>query len=143
MQLIPGLIAAARELPFPARDLEFFADTLEMMQWARRYYFGPFSPGLAEKIETAKQGYKQRWPKNGACTRFRIRTDFQPVHLKRRTLRWGARILLRRQRGYRFVDYVFVLTLMGVIYRWFRHSRPKAIPSFVRKSAMGVDSVFE
>ncbi|YCM44816.1 hypothetical protein V2O64_02135 [Verrucomicrobiaceae bacterium 227] len=143
MLLLPGLIKTARELTFPARDLEFFGDTLEMMRWARRYYFGPFSPELAEEIEAAKSVYKLKWPKNGGCTRFRIRTDFQPMHLKRRTLRWGTRMMLRRRRAYRFVDYVFVLTLMGVIYRWFRRSRPKALPSFVRKSAMGVDSVFK
>ena len=143
MELLPGLMTLTDGLSFPREDMEFLRDTLAMIALARRYYFGRFEPGLVEEIKAAKLQYKANWPKGGKCTRFRIRTDFEPIHLKRRTLSWTSRVLLRKRRAYRFVDYVFVLTLVGLIYRCFVRNRPKALPDFVRKSAMGVDSVFQ
>ena len=141
--LLDSLVEEVGELPFPGCDVEFLRDTLEMIDLARRYYFGPFSAELVEEIEAAKKRYKHRWPKGGERTRFRIRTDFTPIRLKRRTLRWGGRVILRRQRAYRFLDYAFVLTVLGFGYRVFIRMKPDALPKFVRESAMGVDSLFE
>lgn len=51
--------------------------------------------------------------------------------------------MLRRRQAYRFLDYAFVLTLLGFVYRAFTRVKPEALPEFVRESAMGVDSLFE
>ena len=141
MKQVQGMLEKVKHLPFPEEDLEFLADTLGLIVLARRYYFTSFDEQLVEEIEKAKIAYKKKWPKSRRA-RFRVKTDFEPVHLKRRTLKWGASVLFRRQRGYRFVDYVFVLTLLGLFYRGFTRVRPKALPKFVRKSAMGVDAIF-
>ena len=116
---------------------------MQMMALARRYYFEWFSAELTEEIEQAKKVYKKRWPKGGERIRFRIRNDFSPSRLKRRTLSWGGRVMLRRRQAYRFLDYAFVLTLLGFVYRAFTRVKPEALPEFVRESAMGVDSLFE
>ena len=137
------MFSMAGDLPFPREDLDFMADTLGMISLARRYYFGPFSEQLVQEIEQAKKRYKKRWPKGGLRTRFRIRTDFQPVRMKRRSMRWAVRVLLRRRKAYRFLDYAFVLTLLGVLYRRVIKERPGAIPDVMKESAMGVDSLFE
>lgn len=142
-ELIASLEDEVGGTPFARHDLEFLRDTLEMIALARRYYFGPYSEELAVEIERAKRRYKKRWPKGGVRTRFRVRTDFAPSRLNRRTLTWGGRVLLRRRKGYRFLDYLFVLTLLGWCYRFFIRSRPEVLPKFVRESAMGVDSLFE
>lgn len=142
-QLLNELVDASGEVPFPDEDLEFLRDTMQMMALARRYYFEWFSTELTEEIEEAKKAYKKRWPKGGERIRFRIRTDFSPSRLKRRTLGWGGRVMLRRRQAYRFLDYAFVLTLLGFVYRAFNRVKPDALPEFVRESAMGVDSLFE
>ncbi|MGD1978215.1 MAG: hypothetical protein PVJ98_02385 [Akkermansiaceae bacterium] len=141
--VLDELVDEVQEMPFPDVDLEFMRDTFAMMDLARQYYFGPYSAALVAEIEQAKKAYKKRWPKGGEKTRFRIRTDFAPSRLKRRTLRWGGRVMLRRRQAYRFLDYAFVLTLLGFCYRVFRRAKPDALPEFVRESAMGVDSLFE
>lgn len=143
MEELEAMSVEVRNLPFPGKDIVFLRDTMEMLLLARRYYFERFSTELAEEIEMAKKRYKKRWPKGGERTRFRIRTDFEPFQLKRRTLKWGGRVMLRRRQAYRFIDYAFVLTLLGFCYRIFSQVRPDALPEFVRDSAMGVDSLFE
>lgn len=142
MKVMPWMLGLVDELPYPREDVEFLESTLEMILLARRYFFESYNEKLIEEIKEAKKRYKKRWPKGGHA-RFRIRTDFQPFHLKRRALRWGTAVMLRRQRGYRFVDYVFGLTMLGFCYRLFRRARPEALPKFVRESAMGVDALFK
>ena len=57
---------------------------------------------------------------------------------------WSSGLLLRRKRGYRPVrDYVFTLGLLSRLYRLVRRRSVKSLPKFVRKSAMGIDSLFE
>ena len=40
------------------------------------------------------------------------------------------------------IDRVFTLYLSGIAYRTLRPRDPRAMPKFLRKSAMGVDAVF-
>ena len=63
--------------------------------------------------------------------------------MKRRTLALAARLLLRRKRGYRWVDRIFTLHLSGLAFRILRPRDPAAMPKFLRKSAMGVDVLFK
>ncbi len=134
--------ALAAELGLPVGDIEFMRDTFEIMLLARRYYLLPFDPSLAEEIETAKRAYKKRWPRP-ARQRYRIKTSFQPFHVTRRTIAWVSRLVVRQRQEYRTIfDRLFTLRVLSWIYLLFRVRHQKALPKFLRESAMGVDALF-
>ncbi|GAB4167019.1 MAG: hypothetical protein Fur0032_04810 [Terrimicrobiaceae bacterium] len=139
--IFPRLIELAQELGMRVEDIEFMRDTLNMVRLARQYYFAPFSPALIEEIEAAKTAYKVAWPRSRR-PRYRIKTSFEksPLHLP--TARWLLLLSLRRRRGYRTVlDRFFTLNLLAWLYRAFGLRNRRHIPKFLRKSAMGIDSV--
>ena len=140
--LFPKMISLAREAGLSADDIEHMSDFFHLILLARRYYFLPFNDSLADQIRLEKMAYKQRWPK-AERQRYRIKISFKPLPVKRRTLALAARILLRRRRGYRWVDRVFTLHLAALAYRILRPRDPAAMPKFLRKSAMGVDALFK
>ena len=140
--LFPRMIDHARDAGLPADDIEHMRDFFAIILLARRYYLLPFDPRLAEEIRAAKKAYKQRWPRR-VRQRYRIKISFQPVKLTGRTLRLAAAVLLRRQRGYRLIDHLFTLHLLGAVFRIFRPRDKKAMPKFLRKSAMGIDTLFK
>ena len=135
----PRMIDLAREADLPVEDIEHMRDLFYLILLARRFYFSDADVAIQQEILAAKKAYKARWPKS---RRYRIKTDFSAFHIKRRTLRWTTALLLRRQRGYRFLDHVFTLNLLGIAFRFFQRRFPKKIPKFLRKSAMGVESLF-
>lgn len=139
--LFPRMIDLARQTSLPVEDIIFMRDTFELILLARRYYFLPFEQALVEEIREKKKAYKQRWPRS-IRQRYRIKTSFEPFKIKRRTLGWATRLLLRRQRGYRMIDRVFTLHLLGFLYRMFKPRARQSMPKFLRKSAMGVDTLF-
>lgn len=132
----------ARQIDLPEEDLLFMRDTLAIVLLARRYYLLPPDPALAEEIEAAKKAYKVRWPRSRR-QRYRIRLGFEPARFNRRTMSWLLGLLVRRHRGYRHVlDRLFTLNALSWIYFLFRVRHEKALPKFLRKTAMGLDSVF-
>lgn len=139
--LFPRMIEHAREAGLPVADIEHWRDLCHLVRLARRYYFLPYDPALADRIRHAKAAYKKAWPRNGR-ERYRIKLSFEPFKVKRHTLAWLAGLLLRRRRGYRFIDRVFTLNLLGLCFRLFRPRRKDATPKFLRKSAMGIDALF-
>jgi hypothetical protein len=140
--LFPKMIALAEKAELPINDIEHMRDFFGIILLARRYYFLPFDESLAEDIRLAKKAYKARYPATER-ERYRIKVSFTPFHIKRRTLSWASSLLLRKQRGYRIVDHLFTLHLLGFAYRIFKPSDPKKIPKLLRKSAMGVDALFK
>jgi hypothetical protein len=141
-ELFPRMIQLAEEAALPADDIEHMRDFFGMVLLARRYYFQPYDPELADRIQEAKTAYKIRWPK-AQRQRYRIKISFSPFPLRSRTLALAAGILLRKKRGYRWVDRVFTLHLAGFAYRALRPKDPAAMPKFFRKSAMGVEVLFK
>lgn len=139
--LFPRMIQLAKETGLPAADLEHWRDFCQMLRLARRYYFLPWDPALADRIQGAKKAYKKAWPREKR-QRYRIKLSFEPFKVKRRTLAWLSALLLRRRRGYRLIDHVFTLNLLGLVFRLFHPRRKKDMPKFLRKSAMGVESLF-
>jgi hypothetical protein len=132
----------AAELGLPIEDIHFMRDSFELILLARRYYLVPAEPGIEERIRAAKRAYKERWPRN-IRQRYRIRLSFAPGRLTGETISWLLRLLVRRQRGYRTVlDRLFTLRALSWFYRLFRVRHREALPKFLRKSAMGVDSLF-
>lgn len=140
--LFPMMVSLAREAMLPAEDIEHMGDFFHLLVLARRYYFQPFDEALAEQIQAAKTAYKLRWPKENR-QRYRIKVSFERFPLKRRTLALAAVILLRRKRGYRWMDRIFTLHLSGLAFRILRPRDPDAMPKFLRKSAMGVEVLFK
>lgn len=142
MTLFPAMIRLAKEAELPVDDIEHMQDFFALLILARRFYFLPYDKQLAEQIKIAKKVYKQRYPKD-VRERYRIKLSFEPFKVKRRTMSWGLRLLLRKKRGYRVIDRLFTLHLLGFAYRLFRPRDPKRMPKFLRKSAMGIDTLFK
>ena len=141
-ELFPRMMELAEKSGFPVDDIAHMRDFFGMILLARRYYFLPFDESLRDEIRVAKKGYKQNWPK-GSRQRYRVKVSFAPFKLKRRTLSWAAGLLLRRKRGYRLIDRVFTLSLLGFVFRAFHPRNPQSMPKFLRKSAMGVEALFK
>lgn len=140
--LFPKMINLARKADLPVDDIEHMRDFFHLILLARRYYFLPYDETIASQIRLAKKTYKRRYP-SSVRKRYRIKISFTPFHVRRRTLSWLSAILLRKQRGYRVIDRIFTLHLLGFIYRVFKPRDPKKIPKLLRKSAMGMDALFK
>ncbi|WP_411827292.1 hypothetical protein [Luteolibacter sp. AS25] len=142
MSLFPKMIQLAKDADLPVQDIEHMRDFFALLVLARRYYFLPFDENLAESIRAAKKTYKQRYPKN-VRDRYRIKISFDEFKVKRRTLSWASSFLLRKKRGYRVIDHLFTLHLIGFAYRLFTPRDPKRMPKFLRESAMGIETLFK
>ena len=139
----PRIIELAEFLGWPVEDILFMRDTCELLALARQYYFSPYSEDLVDRIKEAKARYKMIWP-SSQRPRYRVKTAFHPPRLRRRTIAWASHLLLRRRRNYRPVlDRLFTLNVLSLLYRLFRKRSQKSLPKFVRKSAMGIDTLFE
>jgi len=142
MQRFPRMIELSDQLGWPTDDIRFMRDTCQLITLARKYYFSTYDPELLKEIQRKKQIYKKNWPASQRA-RYRVKTSFEPSKLKRRTLAWSSRILLRKKRGYRpLLDHLFTLNLLSLLYRLFKNRSQKSMPKFMRKSAMGIDSLF-
>lgn len=141
-ELFPRMIELAEKADFPVSDIIHMRDFFHLILLARRYYFQPFDESLRDEIYMAKKCYKQNWPK-GSRQRYRVKVSFTPFKLKRRTFAWAAGLLLRRKRGYRLIDRVFTLSLLGFVFRAFHPRSQQYMPKFLRKSAMGVEALFK
>lgn len=138
-RLFPRMIELAKQAELPVEDIEHMRDFFHLLLLARRYYLLPHDPRLETIIRDAKRAYKARWPRD---RRYRVKTGFAPVPVSRRTIAIGAALLLRRKRGYRLIDRLLVLRLVGPLYRIFQRCNPGLMPKFLRKSAMGVEALF-
>lgn len=140
--LFPEMIRLAGEAKLPIDDIIHMRDLFSLIHLARQYYFLPYDETLATRIRTAKKEYKKRYPPE-VRDRYRIKISFEPFKVKRRTLSWASSLLLRKKRRYRLIDHLFTLHLLSYAYRLFKPRNPKNIPKFLRKSAMGLDSLFK
>lgn len=136
------MVVLAEDLDLPVDDIRFMRDTFQLILLARRFYLLPRDADLEQEILTAKRAYKKRWPRSQR-QRYRVRTSFQPSRMTGRTIRWLARLLVRHQRGYRRVlDQLFTLRTLSWLVLFLRVPHRKAVPKFLRKSAMGVETLF-
>ncbi|MDP4846267.1 MAG: hypothetical protein NWR51_03315, partial [Akkermansiaceae bacterium] len=140
--LFPEMIKLAEQAKLPTDDIAHMREFFSLLMLARQYYFLPFDDTLGERIRSAKKEYKKRYPAE-IRDRYRIKLSFEPFKVKRRTLSWASSLLLRKKRGYRVIDHLFTLHLLGYAFRLFKPRNPKDMPKFLRKSAMGIDSLFK
>ncbi|HET7237536.1 MAG TPA: hypothetical protein VFI76_00810 [Terrimicrobiaceae bacterium] len=140
--LFARMLALVRQIGLPEDDILFMQDTFALILLARRFYLLPHDPALCEEIRSAKKAYKARWPRS-LRQRYRIRLDFETERLNRRTMHWLLGLMVRRRPAYRNVlDRLFTLNVLSWIYFLLRNRHQKALPKFVRKTAMGIDSLF-
>ena len=142
MDNLDRMIPLAERAGVPVADIEYMRDTFGLLALAREYYFADNAVDIEERIVAAKTAYKAKYNKRGLRARYRIKTDFKPLLLNPRHLGWAIQFLMRRQRGYRMVDRLIILSALSLIYRFIAARRPHWIPGFASKSAMGVDVVF-
>jgi hypothetical protein len=128
----------ASDLGLPVADIDFMYDTFEILAAARAYYFRDFTPAIVDRLTELRTAYQARH-----ATRYSIHLDFRPLNLKRARLQKYLRLLLRQQRGYRLVDRLFTIRLLGWIYPLLRRRYGDVFPDFSRRQAMGIDSVFK
>ncbi len=132
----------AEELGLPVKDIDFMYESFSLLALAREYYFLPYNSTLRKRITKAKRKYKKIYPK-GERPRYRIKTNFSPFTMRQRHIQWLLSISLRKKRGYRLLDYLLTLHLLGFLYRFTVKIKPSLIPKFARKKAMGIDTIFK
>jgi hypothetical protein len=117
-------------------------DTFEMIALSREYIFAPFNEEIEQRIERKKREYKAKYPRSQR-PRYRIKTNFEPMALSSNDLGILRRLFLRKKRGYRIIDHLITIRLLGRVYRLFHQSYRHKIPKFARKSAMGIETVLK
>jgi len=125
----------------PVDDVQYMEDSFKILALARNYYFLADSSRAIAKIKKAKRRYKKRYPKTSR-PRYRIKTNYKPVPLSLRHIKPMLRVALRTKRGYRIVDHLFTIHLLGACYRLLVRINPGMIPKFARKQAMGIGAIF-
>ena len=132
----------AKSLGWGVEDVHFMRDTFEMIALSREYIFAPFNEEIEQRIERKKREYKAKYPRSQR-PRYRIKTNFEPMALSSNDLGILRRLLLRKKRGYRIIDHLITIRLLGRVYRLFHQSYRHKIPKFARKSAMGIETVLK
>lgn len=129
----------ARRSGLPEDDIVFQRDTFELFAAAREYFFLPQSPEIERGLHALAAAYERKHP----VRHYAVRLDFRPGRLGRNTLARILRVLVRRQRGYRWwLDHVFTLRLLAWVYPLVRR-RTAVVPGFAHEQAMGIDTVFK
>ena len=131
----------ARKASMPVDDIRFMRDTFAILALAREYFFLPWSEDLPERMKQLKRDYLDRYPLS-LRPRYEVKLDMQPVGLSRRRVQWLLALVFRRKPGYRLIDHILMLYLIGRLYRLIQTWKPQWIPAFARESAMGMDAVF-
>ena len=131
----------ARDTGLPVADIEFMEDTFKIIALARNYYFLPDQEMAQNKLKKAKRRYKKNYPKSSR-PRYRIKTSYQAIPKGMTQFTSLMRFALRTKRGYRLVDYLITIHLLGTFYRLLVWINPKVIPKFARKQAMGIGAIF-
>lgn len=134
-----GLMAVlARRCGLPEEDIVFQRDTFALLAEARRYFFRPAADASEGRLRELAHDYRLRHPER----HYSVRLDFAPVPLRRRTLARILQVLIRRQRGYRWMDRIFTLRLLSWLYPLLRR-RNAVVPDFASERAMGIDTIFK
>jgi hypothetical protein len=128
----------AREAELPDDGLAFQYATFEILAMAREYYFRPYDRETGRRLGQLKQAYRQRFD-----SRYSIHLDFNRVRMKRWMMQALLTLLFREQRGYRMVDRIITIRLLGILYPLVRRLRLGWVPAFAREQAMGIDAVFK
>ncbi len=142
MTKIARMRVLAEKCALPVHDIDFMSDTFKILVLAREYFFRPFNEDIACRLTEAKKAYKKKYPPNSR-RRYAIKLNLEPFQIKAHHLSWFLKYLIRNQSRYRFIDQIIGLRLLSYTYFVLKRARPKMIPEFARKSAMGIDAIFK
>lgn len=134
---IRRMIELAPAAGAPVADLEFELDTFTLLAAARRYYFGEYGPAVRTELLDLRDRYRARYPQR----HYAVHLDFRPLRLRSAHVRRILLLLVRRQRGYRLVDRLVTVKLLGLLYHALGPLARRMVPSEVRRSAMGIETV--
>lgn len=132
----------ALQCNLPEEDIEFMEYTFGIIALSREYFFRPFDDDIRTRLEQAKQQYKKRYPK-GKRHRYAVKMDFTRFKLNKQFISLFIKFITRQKPGYRAVDRILGLRALSAAYYLLKRSRPKLMPKFARKSAMGIDAIFK
>ena len=139
LETLRGMAATARAHGWQGEDLDFQYATFKLLATAREYYFRPFTLAIASRLYNQRDGYRACYPGR----RYAVHLDFGRVRFRKSLIRLFLALCIREQRGYRMVDRFFTLRALSLGYRALSLLPVRLLPSFARRSAMGIETVLK
>jgi hypothetical protein len=131
------MMAMAKEWGLPLEDLQFQYDTFEILAAARVYYFRKISHRSIIQLKALTRRYRRKYP-----DRYVIVLNFSKMKLNRRSLKRVLHVCLRDERGYRFLDQVFTIRVLSLLFPLIRLFSRNRLPDFAEHQAMGIKTLF-
>lgn len=141
LRKIDRMSKLAEKCGLPVSDIRFMKHTFGLIALSREYLFRPYDEDIRARLKAAKKSYKKRYPRDERY-RYKVKLNFKPFRVSHRSLSWFLNYCVREQGSYRLIDQLLFLRLLSAIYRIAKRTRPKMIPKFARKNAMGIDAIF-
>jgi hypothetical protein len=135
---IRSMRALAASLELPVSDFDFQFDTFEILAVAREYYLGEFRPSLVTRLQSLKTAYERKY-----AIRYTVRLDFSRFHMPRAHLRLAFALLLRSQRGYRWLDRLLLIRLVSWFSPLLALHRRRSPGDRLTDQAMGIHTVLK
>ena len=138
LERLHQMMRLAKQHGIPTKGLKFQLATFEIIAAARQYFFSPYTPELAERLEQLKASYKKNFNRN-----YSIILNFEPAPVGKRQLRLLLKLLLRDQKQYRIIDQVVILRMLAWGYPLISRISRRYAPKFASKQTMGIDVIFK
>ncbi len=138
LQRLREMIQLAECHGVPTSGLEFQWATFEIIAEAREYFFRPYDPQVAERLQRLKTEYKRRFSRN-----YSIMLNFNEAPVRKVHLRWLLALMLRDRSRYRLLDEVVTIRVLAWAYPIASRFLRKVGPKFAHKQAMGLDALFK
>ena len=135
---IRSMRALAVEIGLPAEDFDFQLDTFRLLAAAREYYFGIFGPQIVERLYALRAEYERKYD-----VRYHVRLDFSRFRLPRAHLRLICGLLLRSQRGYRWMDRLVLIRFLSLLSPLLALRRRGGAGERITDQAMGIRTVLK
>ncbi len=142
MAKIRRMRTLALQCNLPEEDIEFMEYTFGIIALSREYLFRPLDDEIKERLEYVKAAYKKKYPR-GNRYRYAVKMDFSPFKFNKRIMGMFFTYMTKKQPGYRLIDKIVGLRLLSIAHVFLKRSRPRLVPKFSRKSAMGIDAIFK
>ncbi len=130
----------AESLHLPVEDIEFMADTFEILACSRAFYLLENPEKEIPHLKMLKIKYKEKYRDRRP---FKVKIRVEGFRWSQHSLGLLYRFFLREKRGYRYIDHLVTLRLLTWIYPILRILGGRWIPSYARKRAMGIDTLFK
>ncbi len=137
LEKLDEMIDLAIREDLPVSDLRFQRDTFAILAAAREFFFRPRNRAADARLVAQVRRYRATY-----SPRFNIFLGLLPIRLGRRRLRWMLNLLFRPRRGYRVIDRLLVLRLLGAGFPFLLKSAPARLTEFAEGQGMGWRALF-